>query len=93
MKWSITQKQVCCFDPLPKSSEFLRFPHFNTVEIIAKTSSSCRASRSGFFFDRAKKTQGRKNSKLKQKTQGFGKFWCNLQQKSTEMTKKQGGNY
>ena len=37
------------------------------------------------------KTQG-KNSKLKQKTQGFGKFWCNLLQKSTEMTKKQGGN-
>ena len=45
------------------------------------------------FFDRAKKTQGRKNSKLKQKTQGFGKSWCNLHQKSTEMTKKQGGNY
>ena len=38
------------------------------------------------------KTQG-KNSKLKQKTQGFSKFWCNLQQKSMEMTKKQGGNY
>ena len=34
-----------------------------------------------------------KNSKLKQKTQGFGKFWCNLQQKSREMTKKQGKNY
>ena len=49
--------------------------------------------KAGFFFDRAKKTQGRKNSKLKQKTQGFGKFWCNLLQKSTEMTKKQGGNY
>ena len=56
--------------------------------------------KTGFFFDRTKKTQGRnnsklkeKNSKLKQKTQGFGKFSCNLQQKSTEMTKKQGGNY
>ena len=55
--------------------------------------------RAGFFRLRHKnsrtkklKTQG-KNSKLKQKTQGFGKFWCNLQQKSTEMTKKQGGNY
>ena len=55
---------------------------------------------SGFFFrprqknSRTKKlkTQG-KNSKLKQKTQGFGKSWCNLHQKSTEMTKKQGGNY
>ena len=46
-----------------------------------------------FFFDRAKKTQGLKNSKLKQKTQGFGKFWSNLLRKSTEMTKKQGGNY
>ena len=39
------------------------------------------------FFDRAKKlkdeklkTQG-KNSKLKQKTQEFGKCWCNLLQK------------
>ena len=28
------------------------------------------------------------NSKLKQKTQGFGKFKCNLLQKLTEMTKK-----
>ena len=36
------------------------------------------------------KTQG-KNSKHKQKTQGFGKFGCNLLQKSTEMTNKQGG--
>ena len=45
------------------------------------------------FFDRAKKTQGQKNSKLKEKTQGFDKFWRKLQQKSTEMTKKQGGNY
>ena len=25
-----------------------------------------------------------------QKTQGFGKFWCNLQQKSTEMAKNKG---
>ena len=38
------------------------------------------------------KTQGKK-PKLKQKTQGFGKFWSNLLRKSTEMTKKQGGNY
>ena len=28
--------------------------------------------------------------RLKQKTQGFGQFWCNLQQKSTEMTKNKG---
>ena len=54
----------------------------------------------GFFFrprqknSRMKKlkTQG-KNSKLKEKTQGFGKFWRNLQQKLTEMTQIQGGNY
>ena len=42
---------------------------------------------SGFFSTAAKKTPGRINSKLKQKTQRFGKFWWNLLQKSTEMTK------
>ena len=35
----------------------------------------------------------RKKSKLKQKTQGFGKFWCNLLQKLMLMAKKQGENY
>ena len=46
---------------------------------------------SGFFFDRAKKTQGRKNSKLKEKTQNsskklkdsanFSVIYCKNQQK------------
>ena len=46
---------------------------------------------SGFFFDRAKKTQGRKNSKLKEKTQNssqklkdsanFGVIYCENQRK------------
>ena len=56
-------------------------------------------SNPGFFFDRAKKTQGRKNSKLKEKTQNsskklkdsanFSVIYC---KKSTEITKKQSGN-
>ena len=45
-----------------------------------------------FFRPRQKNSKlWQKKSELKQKTQGFGKFWCNLRQKSTEMTQKQGG--
>ena len=44
----------------------------------------------GFFSTAPKKLKDEKNLTLKQKTQGFGKFWCNLQQKSTEMTKNKG---
>ena len=39
------------------------------------------------FFDRAKKSQGQKTHV---KTQGFGKVWGNLLQKSTERTKNKG---
>ena len=55
--------------------------------------------KAGFFFrprqknSRTKKLKTQaKNSKLKQKTQGFGKFWCNLLRKCTEITKKTRGN-
>ena len=38
------------------------------------------------------RTKKLKTQALKLKTQGFGKFWCILLQKSAEMTNTQGGN-
>ena len=48
---------------------------------------------SGFFFrPRQKKLKDEKTQNSSKKLKDSA-FWCNLQQKSTEMTNKQGGNY
>jgi len=61
--------------------EHLRLQHIHSINYIVQA----------FFFDRAKKTQGRKNSKLKENTQNsskklkdsanFGVIYCQNQRK------------